>query len=890
MAHLEIELSRTNSKLISLESKSATLQKTNKSIISFKITKNFIGAASVRFYVTGGKAQSEDWGFGKHFDGSGTWVNDGYENNYTVVDFSDGETTKTVTLTMVDNGSIEPNKSMSVYLAYPSKGSIGSRTSSITLVDDRVDYTINVLNPGSPCGHDLSAYALDNTGSTNNRTNLQAILDHFKNYHPNTNIIIYFPAGYYQFSRTTEDTLIKVPTNTNRVTFVGAKNPVTSWGQVNTEGTSYIFMPPGQPNWTRLFTNQSIGYIYGGTQTDYRMGIFNLVIDGKSDQYTLEQRHSRYSLEQQKLFMLNATNNTSYMIGVAESCYLLKNCSDGVMPHTNTEGRFYNLVGHNIFRGFIVCTAPRANMTVKRCYGDHPYYGYIYNPTYESSYDVSGVATEPNAAGEHDWVFEDCEFIGGKFQIFLYPDTDKTSVATLRRVRSIDPTMPNAFSQPEWPKAGNGTAIVNAYDCEFAAAPKITGYEDINFYTTKFDYHIKQDKVYFEPSDVDIVNDTITNIDTENIYIDPYIQFKTSGGTLPAPLSTSYSYVGKHINNNTIQVFTLGGEMIDLTSQGSGTNYIWYPYFYAQFVNRGASFRAKNAYLEDCEFSIDKGEGTEFQLQAYALTADYSQYYDTKVILVRPVFKDSLNGGSWPNYYTGDNTKQGERVIIDPISYVNDSTNNAVVYVHHRDSYGIPSKLTISGNNWQFLGTAKFMHFNITSNAYMMLLKADNFSIPQANNTVTASNLTYMRTVSFMSGDAKHPSSMTRGTSTTVACTSHGLSVNDKIMFDAIIDTEWKAALCPDTNVPLFQVTEVVDADTFRFNYDSSGLSADYDGSTDLYGVVYKPPVRLIIGESGDNPVTSKPAGFAGDLYQAGSSYYRCKTSGTSGNSEWEIY
>ncbi|MGQ9921360.1 MAG: hypothetical protein ACUVRZ_08520, partial [Desulfobacca sp.] len=482
MAHLEIELPRNKGKLISLESKSATLQKTQKSSISFKITRNFTGPASVRFYVSGGKAQSEDWGFGKHFDGSGTWVNDGYEKNYTVVEFSDGETTKTVTLTMADNGSIEPNKSMLVYLADPSRGNITSRTSSITLLDDRVDYTINVLNPGSPCGHDLSAYALDNTGNTNNRTNLQAILDHFKNYHPNTNIIIYFPAGYYQFSRTTEDPIIKVPTNTNRVTFVGAKNPVTSWGQVNTDGTSYIFMPPGQPNWTRLFTNQSSGYIYAGTQTDYRMGILNLVIDGKADEYTQEQRPGRYSLEQQKLFMLNATNSTSYMIGVAESCYLLKSCSDGVMPHSHTEGRFYNLVGHNIFRGFITCTAQRANMQVKRCYGYHPYYGYLYNPTYNTSYDVSGVATEPNAAGEHNWIFEDCEFHGGKFQIYLYPDVGKTSVATLRRIKVVDPTLIISTGSSQWPKYGDGIGIINIYDSEFAITPNFGNHDLINIY------------------------------------------------------------------------------------------------------------------------------------------------------------------------------------------------------------------------------------------------------------------------------------------------------------------------------------------------------------------------------------------------------------------------
>jgi hypothetical protein len=142
----------------------------------------------------------------------------------------------------------------------------------------------------------------------------------------------------------------------------------------------------------------------------------------------------------------------------------------------------------------------------------------------------------------------------------------------------------------------------------------------------------------------------------------------------------------------------------------------------------------------------------------------------------------------------------------------------------------------------------------------------------------------------FINSDAKHPTSMARGTTTTVTCTGHGLADGDKVMFDGIdeaVYADWFAGLCPHTNVPIFTVSGV-SGNTFVINLNSSGYAANYSGATDTAGVFWKHPGLRIIQNGTANPTTGKPAGFAGDRYIYNSTNYRCKTSGVLGSSAWE--
>jgi hypothetical protein len=113
-------------------------------------------------------------------------------------------------------------------------------------------------------------------------------------------------------------------------------------------------------------------------------------------------------------------------------------------------------------------------------------------------------------------------------------------------------------------------------------------------------------------------------------------------------------------------------------------------------------------------------------------------------------------------------------------------------------------------------------------------------------------------------------------------------------MFDGINPAnEWFALLCPQTNVPLFTVSNV-SGDDFDIDLDSSGRTADYNGTTETTLFVWKHPgLRIIQGTTDGAP--SSQAGFTGDRYidpnigGGGTPInYYCKTSGTNSTAVWD--
>lgn len=190
MKYIYAELPKNNVRIFNLENKSLTIHKTALNNASFKISRNFTGNASVYFYVEGAKAQSENWGIGKDFDGSGEWFNAGYEKNYTIVQFSNTEKEKTVSLSFVDNKVVELDKSLKIYLANPSTGKIYPVTSNITIIDDRLA-SGTYINATSPPG---GLQPL--TGSGDESSKLTAMVNYILS-HGNGKGLIYIPSGTY---------------------------------------------------------------------------------------------------------------------------------------------------------------------------------------------------------------------------------------------------------------------------------------------------------------------------------------------------------------------------------------------------------------------------------------------------------------------------------------------------------------------------------------------------------------------------------------------------------------------------------------------------------------------------------------------------------------------
>jgi hypothetical protein len=162
---------------------------TNKSaaeVITATISRTFLGEASIRLAITGGKSQVEDFGLGKNFTGSGLWhrtldesLDKVYESSYTDISFGAGEQNKTVTIAIYDNQVAEPDRELTISLSDQTTGTIIGGNKTLTIVDDnRVALvTADLAKDGS----DVSAA-------------IQAMVD-AATLNPGT--VLYFPQGIY---------------------------------------------------------------------------------------------------------------------------------------------------------------------------------------------------------------------------------------------------------------------------------------------------------------------------------------------------------------------------------------------------------------------------------------------------------------------------------------------------------------------------------------------------------------------------------------------------------------------------------------------------------------------------------------------------------------------
>jgi hypothetical protein len=192
----------------SIDNDSASYDKSDVDVITVTVSRNFLGAATARLTITGGKEAGEDYGIGKNYTGAvvggvnTAWVNAGYESNYTTVTFGANDVTRTVDITIVDNQTLELDRVLSLSVGAPSIGMFDGQVKHFTVVDDNIPETlgvreiIDVTDPNNGLARGLTA--LDKTGVAEIAVHLKAAWTYLL---ANGGGILYFPDGIYKLDQ-----------------------------------------------------------------------------------------------------------------------------------------------------------------------------------------------------------------------------------------------------------------------------------------------------------------------------------------------------------------------------------------------------------------------------------------------------------------------------------------------------------------------------------------------------------------------------------------------------------------------------------------------------------------------------------------------------------------
>lgn len=217
--YLEMELSGCIKNRIYFDYTSASYNKSDADDIDVLIKRTSpAGSENVTFTVTGGKEAGEDYGFGKNYKGDTDyiWTNSDYETNSCTVSFGAGETSKTVTLSIVDNPTLELDRVLTLTLSNPSVGVVIDGTRTITIIDDNIPETdylgtsyrniIDVTDPNKKWGETfvtarsgLSALVGDDATDNSEKfgDNTRGIV---KWLNDNGGGVLYFPDGTYRLA------------------------------------------------------------------------------------------------------------------------------------------------------------------------------------------------------------------------------------------------------------------------------------------------------------------------------------------------------------------------------------------------------------------------------------------------------------------------------------------------------------------------------------------------------------------------------------------------------------------------------------------------------------------------------------------------------------------
>jgi hypothetical protein len=736
---------------------------------------------TVDYMISDGDAQIADHGTGQDYH----LVVYGGGNNEppkgTLI-FAPGETEKNITIKINNDNVVEMDEKFLVRLESANGAVLGLAHCYVTIIDDDRNYFINVKKPGVVCGHDLSGYALAGDGKTDDTKNLQLLLDHFKNNHPNTGVLFFFPANTYIISSSTAYPAINIPTNTLNITFLGQNNPVTN---PRKEQSKILFNPGTPENRQRLFSNQ--WDLYNKSYDSWRLAFRNLIIDQNyhgSGDWAYEQK--------QAIIMSSNINNPGKMEWAVQDCRIQFTTAGGIHGHNQTITHIYNVVGEHNFRGLVVISGIKHKLYLKDVL------------SYGPGYCAGGLDIEPDGVGTCSYDMRDFKVMGGKFQIGL--PTLSTSTIYCKNI-FLNKALYNIINNNTFigGKDGQGT------------------FEDCTFYISSWDTQSKE---------------------WENLTFNRCTFISYAWGSTPST----------HLNS--------------------------------MFVD-GQNDRTSSVNFNNCTFKADMSSKSSYQnVQFYGFRYNKkdTDANDT-FIFSNCIFDSTLDGGLCPVNYGSP------KIILNDCRFDNScrlvgTIQTASIYLNGRNDYGCYD-ISINGGTFNAPYLMNIAGFSsIESDG--CILRMNNLFIPKAKNNLVVGQQPRKNTYIPLF-KAMHPESMPKSNSggpTIINFPNHGLQTGDSIMWDNISQNDWKANLSPDSNVRLFKVTKI-DDNKFTIPLDSSLYGADYSAPTDK-GFFWKyPGLRTVIGESGDNPVTSKPAGFAGDRYDAGGTYYRCITTGSAGQSDW---
>lgn len=314
---------------------------------------------TVTVYFQGGHSDKEDYGVGKHYtitetEDSVASTLISYNLTKVTAVIPAEATTVNIPVTIVNNLVLDIDREILVYGA----GLGASKT--ITIVDDNVDYEIDVTSPGTAV-EELAAYPITAGGSAaTNKTNFNAIMAYIKTSLPGDNVVLYFPAGVYTFG-INDGNWLKLATNTNKISIIG---PRSCYGNV-TSGVAYLKSSTPYVGTNRLFNNQDSGYQYS-SEDDSAVGqlaFINLYMDGDN------QNSGTYlggEFEQSPVLYVDAENTTAgHLKWHMEGVHIANSTTGGFSQRYRSKSFIYHFSASDCLKGWMVCSAGLSVVTAR---------------------------------------------------------------------------------------------------------------------------------------------------------------------------------------------------------------------------------------------------------------------------------------------------------------------------------------------------------------------------------------------------------------------------------------------------------------------------------------------------------------------------------------------
>jgi hypothetical protein len=254
-----------------------------------------------------------------------------YELSSEKLTFQAGETSQTLSITVVDDTLAELDESIELTLANPVNADLGNIiTHNQTILDDAIKLMVNVKD-----------YGATGNGATLDKTAVQNAINYLK---AQGGGILFFPKGTYLIYN------IQVPYN------------VTLIGEGNRE--SILKVPDNTEGFWRMIKSYESGYNWIG-DTDSPPLIFqNLTIDGNGPN---QAGWGTYVPEQKFMIAVGGSNTKPGKLKVIfENCEIKHSVSDGISVLANVDVTVYNCLFKSNFRGSVTVLGGQSITKIKK--------------------------------------------------------------------------------------------------------------------------------------------------------------------------------------------------------------------------------------------------------------------------------------------------------------------------------------------------------------------------------------------------------------------------------------------------------------------------------------------------------------------------------------------